>query len=518
MTMQTFLFHRLCLRAVLVLAVFLMISPKSADAAPQSVVDFMKMKPRWEKMVGLQFLLEGRFGGSAGNILSLRKLPLGFHSDKDIEERYESNDVLHVLGELKRDGNGPLYFQLLDVRKGKSDMERLNEQVLDLPPKEHEPIYELARWAEERAKFYDDTKLSAEAIKLYDRALRRQQANIKTLDYPSFRDLALKAGRFGLGEARKNALLYEGRYREWQLIRRQGGSEQLAGLAAAIASELPGASVPVPIVDQEFHDRWKKEPLRVYEEATFGFEQMHRFLYQEISLESIQQEAQADGRNGRAIAARLRQEVPEFSGMADEFVRKELDWRIQNVTQLKIDEMLALRESLLEAGSADLADEALRSWFTDRETKLRKEGIDGLIELASLHETLFPDGAREAIKVLLEAEHRKSGSSIVRQRLESHGYRQINGDWKSSDEVRDFENSPINRAMREGRVIPGMTQEQVRRALGEPTSVSRLLTARHVIEYWVYGGNDRSSRLTIRLSRQTQRESAIVVDSRDVPR
>ncbi len=516
--MQTVLSHRLCLRVVLVLAAMVVVGPKSATAAPQSVVDFLKAKPRWEKMVGLKFQLEGRFGGSAGNILSLRKLPLGFHADQEIEDRYESNDVLHVLGELKRDGNGPLYFQLLDVRKGPSDMERLNGKILDLPLKEHEPVYELARWAEERARFYNDTKLSAEAIKLYDRALRRQQANIKTRDYPTFRDLALKAGRFGLGEARKNALLYEGRYREWQLARRQSDSEQLAGLAAAVASELPGAAVPAPTVDQEFRDRWKEEPLRVYEEATFGFEQMHRFLYQEISLDSIQQEAHPDGRNGRAVAKRLRQEVPEFSDMADEFVRKELDWRIQNVTQLKIDEMLALRESLLDAGSADKADEALRNWFKDRETKLRKEGIDGLIELASLHETLFPDGARDAIEVLLEAEHRKPGSSIVRQRLESHGYRQINGDWKSSDEVRDFENSPINRAMREGRVIPGMTQEQVRRALGEPTSVSRLLTARHVIEYWVYGGNDRSSRLTIRLSRQTQRESAIVVDSREVPR
>lgn len=516
--MQTVLSHRLCLRAALVLAVLLATSPGSADAAPQSVVDFLKMKPRWEKLVGLQFLLEGRFGGSAGNILSLRKLPLGFHADQDIETRYDSSDVLHVLGELKRDGSGPLYFRLLDVRKGKSDMDRLNEQILDLPPKEHEPVYELAKWAEERAKFYKDEELSTQAIKLYDRALRREQINVRKRDYATFRDLALKAGRIGLGEARKNALLYEGRYREWQLTRQKADSKQLAGLAAAVASELPGAAVPVPIVDQDFRDRWKEEPLRVYEEATFGFEQMHRFLYQEISLDSIQKDAHADGRNGRVIAARLRQELPEFPAMADAFVRKNLESLIQNVTQLKIDEMLALRESLLDAGSADKADEALRNWFKDRETKLRKEGIDGLIELASLHETLFPDGAREAIKVLLEAEHRKPGSSIVRQRLESYGYRQINGDWKSSDEVRDFENSPINRAMREGRVIPGMTQEQVRRALGEPTSVSRLLTARHVIEYWVYGGNDRSSRLTIRLSRQTQRESAIVVDSRDVPR
>jgi hypothetical protein len=516
--MNRLLLKRRSTRLAVLSAVLLTLAPTWADAAPQSVADFLRMKPRWEKLVGLQFLLEGRFGGSAGPILLLRKLPLGFHADEEIERRYDSDDVLHVLGELRRDGQGQLYFRLLDVRRARSDMDWLNERVLELPPKEHEPVYELADWAEQRARFYDDDKLQAEATALYDRALRREQASLKTRDYAAFRDLAIKAGRYGLGEARKNALLYEGRYREWQLVRRDMNGKQLAGLAAAVASELPGAAVPVPIVDQEFRDRWKQEPLHVYETSTFGFEQMHRFLYQEISLDSIQKEARDDGSNGRAVAARLQQEVPEFAEMSADFVRKELENQIRNVTQLTIDAMLELRELLVDAGEADKADEILRRWFTDREAQLRKEGLDGLIELASLHETLFPDGAREAISVLLEAERRKPGSAIVRQRLESHGYRQLNGDWKSSEEVRDFENSPINRAMREGRVIPGMTQEQVRRALGEPASVSRLLTARQVIEYWVYGDPGRRSRLTVRLSRQTQRRSAIVVDSREVAR
>ncbi len=508
-----------CRRVCVLLGVLaLLLAPVEASAAPQSVMEFLKLKPRWDKLVGLKFQLEGRFGGSTGDILKLRKLPLGFHSDKTIEQRYDSDDVLHLYGELQRDGSGQLYFRLLDVRKEQTDLERLNEMILDLPPKEYEPVFELAKWAEERAAFYDDSQLKAEAVKLYDRALRRQQATLEKRDYPTFRELAIRAERYGLGEARKHALLYEGRYREWQLMRSEADGKQLAGLASAVSLELPGAAVPAPIVDQDFHERWKAEPLRVYEEASFGFEQMHRFLYQEIMLESILMDAKRDGRNGRAIAARLRQEVPELSELADDFVQKEISWRIENVTELKIDEMLALRESLLESGSSDQADEVLRTWFRNRETQLRKEGLDGLIELASLHETLFPDGARDAINVLLEAERRKPGSAIVHQRLESYGYRQINGDWKDSDEARDFENSPINRAMREGRVIPGMTQEQVRRALGEPTSVSRLLTARQVIEYWVYGDSKRTSRLTIRLSRQTQRQSAIVVDSREVAR
>ncbi|MHC4878929.1 MAG: hypothetical protein ACYTGL_20960 [Planctomycetota bacterium] len=489
----------------------------AANGAPQSVQDFLKLKPRWDKMVGLKFLIEGRFGGSTGEFVNLRKLPLAFRAGERLTRRYDGDDVLHLMGELQRDENGRLYFRLLDLKKGRKDLERMQSLTLDLPPKEHAPVYELADWAFSRAEFYNDSDLKAEATKLYDRGLRREQGSLEKRDYQSYRQLALKAERYGLGEKRKHELLYEGHYREWRLIRQTADAKQLAGLATAIATELPGAAVPVPIIDEEFRNDWKAEPLRFYETATFGHDQMHRFLYQEIMLEGIMRSAQRDGRNGRNIAKRLRTDLPELRELASEFVTRELDWQVNNVTTLSVDEMQALREALIEADEAERADKALNVWFRDRETKLRNEDVDGMIELASLHETLFPDGARDAVKVLLEAERRRPGVTIVRQRLESHGYRLIDGDWKSSEEVRDFENSPINRAMREGRVIPGMTQEQVRRALGKPTSVSRLLTAKHVIEYWVYGETSRSSRLTIRLSRPTQRSSAIVVQSREVP-
>lgn len=487
-----------------------------AQAAPQSVSDFLKLKPKWDQLVGLEFLLEGRFGGSTSEFLSLRHLPLAFRSSRGIDQRYESRDVLQVLGKLQRDSNGMLYFELLDVRKGLSDLDRLRARAQELPLKDPEPVYELGDWARRRGEFYGDAELKAEAVRLYTRGIRREQAQLETRDYPAYRRLAVKAVRYGLGDRLKVALLYEGHYRQWQLDRNKFNSLQLAGLATAVAAELPGAAVPAPIDDEAFHRKWKAEPLRVYEEATFGFEQMHRFLYQEIMLDSILKDAAPDGRNGSEIATRLRSELPEFAAMADDWVRQEQDWLMRNLESLSMDQLLALREALLEAGEADRADEALKTWFRHRETRLRTEGIDGLIELSSLYETLFPDGARDAVRILLEADRRKPGSSIVRQRLESHGFQQINGDWKSSDEVHDFENSPINRAMREGRVIPGMTEDQVRRALGEPSSISRVLTARHVIDYWIYSDPRRSRRLTIRLSRPTQRRSSIVASSREI--
>jgi len=60
--------------------------------------------------------------------------------------------------------------------------------------------------------------------------------------------------------------------------------------------------------------------------------------------------------------------------------------------------------------------------------------------------------------------------------------------------------------MARGEVIVGMTSSQVRRSLGEPSSIARFVTADGVSEVWSYG-NRGSSRLAVYLSRRSHRGS-----------
>ncbi|MFQ5733320.1 MAG: hypothetical protein ACE5KM_15370 [Planctomycetaceae bacterium] len=47
---------------------------------------------------------------------------------------------------------------------------------------------------------------------------------------------------------------------------------------------------------------------------------------------------------------------------------------------------------------------------------------------------------------------------------------------------------PFERAIRDGRVLPGMTPEQVRRAMaGAPQSILRAASSRSINEVWIFG-------------------------------
>jgi hypothetical protein len=69
----------------------------------------------------------------------------------------------------------------------------------------------------------------------------------------------------------------------------------------------------------------------------------------------------------------------------------------------------------------------------------------------------------------------------------------------------------LERAIREGRVEPGMTAGNVRRALGEPLSKARAATAGQVTEIWTYGLSD-ASRLVVRLMKRAEQKESTVVD------
>ena len=100
-------------------------------------------------------------------------------------------------------------------------------------------------------------------------------------------------------------------------------------------------------------------------------------------------------------------------------------------------------------------------------------------------------------------------------RLEGFGYRLRDGVWRTPAEVKKFNSAPRQRAMAEGLVVPGMTDAEVIKARGKPDRVSRILTARSVIELWAYGKMDEAP-LVVRLIRSGNRKVSIVTGEKRV--
>ena len=470
---------------------------------------FLELKPKWERLVGSKFQIEGRVSTAGGNTLVMLKMQqLNFVSEEEVP-KIKPKETVEIHGMLARDEDEKLIFRVTSVKKLISDVDRLNRSRLDLRADKPNEWFKLGDWAIARGVFYSDDKLISEGRKLHLSGLSREHTRLRVKDYQSLRAMALKAEELNLGEALKIEYLYEGNYRDWQNERRVATSLQLAGIGSRVVRDLPAAGTPLPNFPEALRKAWQESPLTGYRttKSLSVRNQYHRLLYQEIMLESIQIDAHPDGKNGKEIASRLRREVPEFGALADQYVTDELDWRLKNITTLSRFDMLALQREFEERGEPDNAEQAIDDWFRNREAQLLKQGVDGLIDLATEYEELMND-KNEAIRLLLMADRKKPGIGIVGERLERHGYEYMDDQWRDPDEVRERRNTAINVAMREGRVTKGMTAAQVEKTLGRPMAKTRILTGRNVIEYWMFGTS--GARLSVRLQRLANRREPIV--------
>ena len=510
------------LATVVLLAVCVIaLTPTVAVCSAQSVEDFLKSKSRWPKLVGTTFRLEGRVSVGGGTTLRLSKLPLFFISKEELPELPGPALVVEVVGRLRSTETGLLEFELLSLKKLESDLQRVYRLRVDLPQNDPQPWYELGDWAMNRVRFYQsgndfDKRLTTEATELYRMAIRKERTAMSAPDYKLLKELALKSERYGLGSEFKLPLLYEAHFRTWDSIRSKAASSDLASVAVRIAQELPEADKPVEEFDDDFVAEWRDGPVAFYTKAPDALRpQLHRLLYQQVMLESIERDAAVDGKNGDEIAARIEQFIPEFSRQAASYRAKELEWRVDHVVELSREGALALKQDLTAAGDEARADKVLRRWFQNLEAKLRLQGAEGLIELADEYEALFDDG-QMAVKLLLESDRLKQGNNYVAERLEGHGYVRVEGRWRRKSEISSGDISPIDQAIRDRRVIRGMTSSHVRKALGPPDAISRVLTSREVLEYWIYS-TPSGARLSVRLSRPVNRHEGIVRKVFDLP-
>lgn len=497
------------------LALFLLgLATRTSLAAGQSVEDFLKTKPRWPELVGKTFRIEGRLATGAGTVLKLHKLPLLFVSEEELPELRGSDLALEVVGQLRKRETGVFEFELLTLKRTESDIQRVNRLRVDLPRDDPEPWYDLGNWAMNRVRFYQsgreiDRQLTKEATSLFRMALRKERTAMRQPDYKKLKELAFKSESYGLGDELKLPLLYEAHYRTWHDTSSTASSDDLATIALQIAQELPEASISVEEFDPDFVSEWSEGPVLFYKNSPDALRpQLHRLLYQQVMLASIERDVEIGGRNGDEIAARLKKHIPEFSKLADSYKREALDWKIEHATDLARREILSLKQELVAAGEESRADRILRKWFTPVETRLRQKGAVGLIELAFEYEDLFDDGDT-AVALLLESDRVKPGSSYVAERLEGYGYIRVEGRWRRKDAAMTGDASPIEIAIRNGRAIRGMTSAHVRKSLGQPDAVTRVLTSREVREYWVYR-TPSGSGMSVQMSRPLNRHEGIV--------
>jgi hypothetical protein len=500
----------------------------SLEAATKSVEEFLAQKDRWKTQLDRKVVVEGRVSTMKGTTIILQKCStiIEFRSDRPLPEANGSH-VAEVEGTLAIDEtSNRVYFQVSKVKLVPDDVSRVQKARGNLPRDEVGQWYALGEWALNRAKFYGktDDPLYAEAKQMFGQAVAKERRLLKPRTPQSLRELAIKSRRYGIDEPTRTSILHESYFLEWQSIRLKDDSKNILGLASSVESALPGGSDALPEETglDKLRAGYLAGVLKFYDETPDPAvrRKLHRLLYQTIVADALDQEKSPDGKNGKVLAKILTDYLPERIDEAKTYIAAERNWRLKNVQNKDRREMIALQEEFLEIGDKQNAALTLKKWFDQQETEQRRRGVDGLLQLATEYEYRMDMVTAEEEKerlhkvvteLLLDAFRKNQGLGTTQTRLEGYGFQLKDGVWRTPAQMEQFRNTPRQRAMAEGRVVPGMTNDEVFKSLGKPDRVTRVLTARNVIELWAYGAPDETP-LVVRLVRTGNRKVSVVTD------
>ncbi|MGH7199117.1 MAG: hypothetical protein ACREJB_00825 [Planctomycetaceae bacterium] len=502
---------------VTIVAVMLSGTAALAQDAARSVQEFNADEEKWRSYatLNLQLTIEGRYSSIARGSLRMRNCDLAFRSaDSEGFPRLRGDsDVIQVTGRLEQQGSR-FVFLVERLRERPSDLQTLKTRETALDRRTPDGWYELAEWASHRGEFYDDDELRRAADRLTFRAVEIERTALDDDDAAARFALAARLPDLGLPDSLRMELVHEG----WRVLYDQEREKETADwsdFAARMKRDLPDSEIPLDAPQPKLQQRYEANPLSVYQNAgESDRRKLHRLFYADVLLKTIL--ADAEDRTGFEIADRIDRDLPERHALAEEHRERALADRLANVGTATRPEMLELAATFRKRDDADRARQTMEEWLTAKRERLAQDDPAGLRQLAEEYRSLLED-EKTAAALLLKA-YELSPSPEVAARLEQLGYRQRDGQWLSRSELEDLPEDPLAKAMREGRVTKGMTADQVRTTLGNPTASVRIATSGRISEIWTYG-EPGSSRLAIHFLQKTtfDREPPKVIQVSNVP-
>lgn len=489
------------LPAAMLLAALTALGSLPAEAAVRkySVEEFNKARPG----AGVEVSVEGHLQLLARDSIRLKSCDVNFQLVDARSNVPRGAKFLELTGRILPEaeaGGSRNVFQVTSVRGVPSDLEKFLAKRRLVRIDDADGLQELASWAEQRGKFYKDSELLGLAAETRARVIEVVHRQAAREGPDALLALAERAEALRLPEATRLSLVHEAYHQLWRASRAEP-EERLDPLLTRMARDLPGSTEPLKEESAELRKQYAEHPLETYEAADEAVRRsIHRLIYADIRLRTITGGLAADGGNGAQIADLIDAQVPEEHALAETLRDKQLALRAAGVEKLPRREMLALAEEFVARKLPREGDRIKAQWLTARRLRLQPDDIEGLLRLADDYRTLLND-TPSADLLLIEAYKRNPGAVEVIEQLERLGYQLKKGVWLSRDEYRAHPQGKLEQALREGRVESGMTAAQVRKGLGEPSTLSRSITAKEVSETWIYGG-DGTARIAVRFSRR----------------
>jgi hypothetical protein len=482
-----------------------------------SVMQFNEKLKEWKseqkEPPPLTYTVEGRVTLYNEWGVRLKNCKVPFQSKTEISRPARKSSNLELTGKVHYDKRTEQFtFEVLLAREVSSDVEKYHEVSRKLSQQPAEKWYELGHWAKARGQFYDDRELLDLSDKAYRKGFELERNELAKDNPEGLLKLVDKARRLQLPLALQGELAHEAFYRLCADSEKLPVSvAALRDLAKRMSEYLPGCSKKHEDFPPELLKEYKHDPLKTYAAAD---EQarctIHRLLYAGLILRTITAERAADGSNGFEIAEKIVTLVPEHRRLAEELRDRVLATQAADVEKLTRSQMLELADKYRERQQNKEADRLIETWLTIRLRALDPDDTDGLLELTDDYRRLLRQNDL-ANRLLIDAWKRNPQAADITQRLKDEGYHLDGSTWLTAAEFNSRPEGKLERAIREGRVEPGMTGSDVRRSLGEAVSQARAATAGLVTEVWRYELSG-STHLVVRFLKRAGQSELTVVD------
>lgn len=480
----------------------------TVSAADRSIQNFVSQREQWKKLLGVTQTLEGRLSTFSSKSLRFRNCPIPFYFAGPIPKLDLSFKNVEVTGELARE-NGRIIFKIQSLQKMPADIDYFVTEETRIDRSKAREWYALANWARRRAAFYDDETLAQKALSAYKSGIDLEYRQLLVKQPESLLKLADRAQEYQLDPLLSNALKHEALVLEWQELQKQKNPDQ-GPLITRLIQFFPTSKTPQKQDVPAERKQYLENQTEVFNQADQKKrERLVRWFYSQILLEGILKNLSEGGSNGFEIAARIEKQLPERTDLITQYQTMQLDFDFNRVGELARQYVLDLSQEYQKRGNPKKSKQTLITWLEQRRKKLDAGDADGRVRLArDLIE--LTNNKPAATKLLLEAwklNPKSADASVLLGRL---GFLLQKDKWLNPEEVKEFRDDPIRKAIRNGTVIAGMNRDQVKKVLGAPTQIGRSISGGAINELWIYGEASNQS-LVIQLARKQSAEEFKVI-------
>lgn len=499
------MFHRwLCC-----LLIVLSVTVTAVQGEARSIRSFSEAEDQWPRLVGANWKLEGRYALIGDKTMKFVNCSMPFVFGSGVERPPGRFTNLEVTGTIERQ-DGKLVFMMDSIRAVPGDMQHLVIEKSRIDHNDPQDFYDLADWARQRAKFYNDAELESEAETLQRSGLEVEFQLLKPHDRHGLLALVRKAEQFQLKKSLIQEFLHDGYWDRFQYLQDRSpasSNNEYSELLVAISNDLEGARKPLDQYDANRSAAYLKQPETLYHAAKDSERaQFERLLYIHIATKKILGKADEQGKNGLQIADELLKEVPERQDVIEQYVDLGLKYESTKVAVMTRQEMLNLAQEFHNRQRPEDARRTKESWLKAREALYQDDGARGLVDLAEEWIQLLDDRTTAA-RYYIAAWKQNAQYPLAAAWLKQNGYALHEGNWIPEELVPPTQESAIEKAMREGRIETGMTTSQVKIAMGvAPDSLVRFATNGQVTEIWIY----ESARIMIRFKWSLGETSTVV--------